>query len=581
MHLLLGWAPRFKKNLIPGIIFKSIEAIFMGAPYGIVFLLLNDLLEDTFTLQDAMIYTLSIGGCFVIQLVASYWFAKMVWPLANDMVKEIRIKIGDHLRTLSMSYFDKKRTGSLNTLAVDEMQFVQIVMYQAFPDYIVAVTFAILGPFVLLLCDWKMGVASIAAIPAALYFLSRYNTASSDALTVRSAALAKLNAELIEYIQGMEVSRVYGRLGMQFNRTRMAVDDFRKTNIDCEVKAITPIGLCKLSLDMGIMMISAAGLSLYIGATLEPVLFLFFLIFSLRVYEPIRLLIPAYGYCNLAKPAVEQINLLLQTKPLPISRKVSVSDRFNVGISDVTFAYEKTPVLRDVSFEIPEKSMTAIVGPSGSGKTTLTSLIARFRDVDSGRITIGGIDIRDIHPDTLNGLIRMVFQNVYLFDATISENIAIGAGSRKVDDKEIIAAAQNAGCHEFITALPYGYHTVIGEDGAALSGGERQRISIARAMLKDAPIIILDEATASVDPENEWLIQQAIDKLVASKTLIVIAHRLNTIANADQIIVLDRSGTVAQSGRHETLLAGKGPYRQIWENRIHAGKWFIDDKGWE
>lgn len=575
IRLLLGWMPELKKNLLYGIFFKCIEAVFMGAPYGFLFLLLSDLHAGELTLRKVMLYTLGVAGCLVLQVTASYYFAKIVWPLANQMVKGIRIKIGEHLRKLSMGYFSQNRTGSLNTLAVDEMQFVQIVMYQAFPDFIFALTFGIAGPVVLLLCDLRMGLAAVAAIPIALLFFWRYNKVSAQALATRSMSLAELNAHVIEYIQGMEVARVFGRSKLQFNRTSGIIDAFRKINISCELKAGLPICLSKLSLDMGIMAMLAAGLAFWGRAALEPDLFLLFIVLSLRIYEPVRLLIPAYGFCNLARPALERIEELLQTPPLPQPVKPKLPQRFDIKISDITFAYEETQILREVSLDIPEKRITAIIGPSGSGKTTLTSLIARFWDVDSGSISIGGVDIRDMRSDDLHGLISMVFQDVYLFNDTIRANIAIGAGSGEPIEEEIMAAAKKAGCHDYILGLAGGYDTIVGEGGAALSGGERQRISIARAMLKDAPIIILDEATASVDPENENLIQESIDRLVQSKTLVVIAHRLTTIAGADHIVVLDRKGRVAQAGRHEALLASHGPYRQLWQSRIHAGKWRI------
>lgn len=275
---------------------------------------------------------------------------------------------------------------------------------------------------------------------------------------------------------------------------------------------------------------------------------------------------------ELIESTFEKLDKIEKAKFIDENGKDKKPDNFNITFNDVSFGYNRWTVLENVSFDIPEKTTTAIVGPSGSGKTTICSLLARFYDVNSGAITIGNMDIRELTCDSLLSNISMVFQNVYLFHDTILNNIRFG--NPDADMKEVIRAAKEAQCHAFITALPDGYNTLVGEGGSSLSGGEKQRISIARAILKDAPIIILDEATASVDPENEHFIQEAISSLTNGKTIIVIAHRLATIEHADQILVVD-NGRIAQRGTHAQLILEKGIYRQFVDIREAAEGWRI------
>jgi len=273
--------------------------------------------------------------------------------------------------------------------------------------------------------------------------------------------------------------------------------------------------------------------------------------------------------------AMDQMDALKKENFIDESGKEIAIKHYDIAFKNVNFGYDNRPILKDVSFSIPEKTSTAIVGPSGSGKTTICNLIARFYDVNSGSVTVGGHDVREFTCDSLLKNISMVFQNVYLFHDTIRSNICFGKPD--ATEKEMVEAAKKACCHEFIMALPHGYDTIVGEGGGTLSGGEKQRISIARAILKDAPIIILDEATASVDPENEHLIQAAISELTRGKTIITIAHRLATIENADQILVVD-DGRIAQCGTHQELAAQEGRYKRFAEVRRRAEGWSIGEE---
>ncbi len=298
--------------------------------------------------------------------------------------------------------------------------------------------------------------------------------------------------------------------------------------------------------------------------------YIMFLILVPRIYEPLLSALIFMAEINYYKLGVERVDKLLKTDPLPEASPSEKIERHDIQLKDVVFGYGDTPVLKKISLQIPENALTALVGPSGSGKTTLTRLIARFWDVKEGQIRIGGKNINAYTTDHLLANISMVFQDVYLFNETIFNNIQIGRPG--ATPQQVEAAARAACCHDFILALPKGYQTMVGEGGSTLSGGEKQRISIARALLKDAPIVLLDEATAALDPENELHIQKAIDELVKNKTVVVIAHRLNTISRADNIVVIDK-GTIAEQGTHEDLMSHHGIYKFLWDEQQQLKGW--------
>jgi ATP-binding cassette subfamily B protein len=574
---LLQWAPELKRKFFIAAVFKVIETMFMGAPYGFIFLTLNDLLTGSLSTKKVIFYTSGMAFCFLFQGIFFYLFARTVWPMANYMVKKLRILIGEHLRKLSMGYFSEKTTGSLNTLVADEMPLIQVIIFQAFPDFILAVTFATLTPLFLLFIDWRLTLVTMAVIPAAAPFYLWQKNVLARGLRKRSNSLAVVNSEVIEYVQGIEVLKAFKQTGKQFKKFNEILKKFRDLNIGITLKAEVPVTLTKVMLDLGLCLILLFATSFLLSGTITLTVFLIFLIMGLRIYEPIKLLLPSSGFLKLAEPAIYKIKDILDTKPLLQPENGAVPKAFDVQFMDVTFSYDKTPVIKNVNFTIPEKTITALVGPSGSGKTTITRLVARFWDVDSGEVRVGGYNIKDMVIDTLLSRVSMVFQDVYLFNDTIYQNIAYG--SKTANREKVIEAARTAQCHDFISKLTNGYDTMVGEGGATLSGGEKQRISIARAIMKDAPIILLDEATASVDPENEYLIQGAINALVESKTLIIIAHRLSTIKSADQIIVLNGQGRIEETGRHEGLLENKGLYARLWQSRVQAKKWRIGEDG--
>ena len=573
MRELFRLVPELKGKFYLSTVFKVIESIFAAAPYGFLILTLYDLLAGTLTTGRVMVYTAGMAACFLVQGIFFYLFSRTANPTGTRFCERIRIIVGEHLPKLSMGYFKEKSTGDLNAMVADELMMVTLIPTMAFPQLITAIILPVVLSFFLFAIDWRLSFVTLAVIPIAIPFLIIGQRKLRAGVKKRSNSLINISSKIIEYVQGMEVARAFKQTGKQFSTFDATLKKFRSDNLTLALKAAPPLLSFKAFLDFGLTFILLAGSYLLLGGEITLFTFLVFLILGLRIYEPMKAVTLGFELVRITEVTIDRIRQLLDTPPLPQPVDGPVPETFDIEFKDVTFGYDESPVLKDVSFTIPGKTITALVGPSGAGKTTITSLIARFWDVDAGEIRIGGHNIRDMKTDVLLSLISMVFQDVYLFNDTIYTNIAYG--SKNTTKDQIIEAARTAQCHDFITRLPHGYDTMVGEGGSTLSGGEKQRISIARAILKDAPIILLDEATASVDPENEHLIQDAINALVESRTLIIIAHRLSTITSADQIIVLNGEGKIEEVGKHENLLKAGGLYNRFWAMRQQARGWKV------
>ena len=388
----------------------------------------------------------------------------------------------------------------------------------------------------------------------------------------RQAAQAILVETVLETIQGMSVVKAFNLDYNKGKKVDNAIDESFRKNMVLE-KAMNPyVAIQQVILYLFSVLVIFASVCFYLDGSMSLVYCLMMMVASFMVYEQLKIAGSSMANLRITENSINRANEIDDVPVMDEKGRNITPDSHNIQFHDVTFSYEKRPVLKSVSLTIPDKSLTAIVGPSGSGKTTLCNLIARFWDVNSGGISIGGQDVKEYTFDSLLRNISMVFQNVYLFDDTIENNIKFG--KPEATHEEVIEAAKKACCDDFISTLPDGYNTVIGEGGASLSGGEKQRISIARAMLKDAPIVIFDEATANVDPENEDRLQAAIEALTKDKTVIMIAHRLKTVRNADQIVVLNK-GQIVQQGTHEQLVEQGGIYSDFIGRRKQAIGWKI------
>lgn len=568
MRTLLKLVPGQRRQYLRGIGWKVLDGAVSAWPAIVVFLILVELFQQPVNTGRIWAYVGALAALFVAQILFNFLAQRAMHGVVADMHYDLRLFLADYLRRLPLGFFTRRDTGTVDALFTTNIAFLDV----RFPtDMFIS---GVVAPSILfvtmLFIDWRLALAAGVGLPLALLILRGtmrvFGAIWADQRVARTAA----NSRMVEYIQGIGVIRAFNLAGARMSQFERAMAVYRDASIATTTR-ITPAMIGFMSaLETGFAALIVLGVWLFLGGSLSGVTFLLFLFLGLAFYQPLMLLGELQAFQRIIENAVRNLNEFLRTPTLPEPEQPREPAGHGVTFAQVSFRYDDRPVLEKLSCTIPERGITALVGPSGSGKTTLTSLIARFWDVERGSVQVGGVDVRAIASDTLQRQLTMVFQDVYLFHDTMKANIALGKPD--ASDAEIEAAARAARCHEFIAALPDGYDTVVGEGGATLSGGEKQRVSIARALLKDAPIVLLDEATASVDPENEWLIQQAFDALAAHKTVIVIAHRLQTLQRAEQILVLD-GGRLVQSGTHTELIGQEGLYKRFWHEREQARHW--------
>lgn len=577
MKRIIRWAGRYKKRLYLGSVCSFFSSLATAIPTMVAAYALDKAIQAYWTntaIEPALIWQTLwiIVGSIALNFLLSYLRAVLQESIGTEVAAGQRIHLGDVLKRVPLGYFSQNSVGDIlagvtTELSVLELQGMKMVdaVINGYAKFIA---------IVLCLIFFSPVAAAISVIGVvfsalALHGISRH---SEKTATTAHEAVENMSGAAIEYIRGLSIVKSFGQEGASTQSFRSANKALKDIRIGIE-KGFTPFNclhLFALKLaSMGIVFICAWQAA---QGQMSMTFFLMFVLFSFVMFGSVENINDAAHLLGVIDSAMDKLEALENAEYIDQDGTDIKPTSYDIEFKDVSFGYDDRMVLHDLNFTIPQNATTAIVGPSGGGKTTLCNLIARFYDVNSGTITLGGTDIRIFTCDSLLRNISMVFQNVYLFRDTIKNNIKFG--SPDAADEQIIAAAKAARCHDFIMALPDGYDTVIGEGGSSLSGGEKQRISIARAMLKDAPIVILDEATASIDPENEHLIQEAISALTHGKTIITIAHRLATIENADQILVID-GGTVAQRGTHEELLEQEGTYKTFIKIREQAEGWRI------
>ncbi len=502
--------------------------------------------------------------------VASSYSKQLQTHAGYFMAANRRISIANRLKSVPMGCFNESSLGQLSgvcTTVVGSIEsMVPMVLVNILGGLITTAVFAV----VILVFDWRIGLITLAGILVYLAVVSAMEKKSALIADDTQKSQTALIEAVLENVQGMSVIKSFNLSGRGDKKLQDAVEANRKANLEVE-KVMTPYTAAEEGvLQLASVCMMLAAVALWKNGTMSLANALMVLVMSFMVFNQIK----AFGMgVSMLRLAAASIDRTVETENMPRmdeNGRAVAPAKHDIVFDHVNFSYEHKQILHDVSLTIPDKTTTAIVGPSGSGKSTLCSLMARFWDVDSGSVKIGGVDVRDYTLESLMDQISMVFQNVYLFADTIENNIKFGCPD--ATHEQVVAAARKACCDDFIEALPDGYNTVIGEGGASLSGGEKQRISIARAMLKDAPIVILDEATANVDPENEDRLQKAIEALTRDKTIIMIAHRLKTVKNADQILVVDH-GSIVQKGKHEELIGQPGIYAAFVGGRKQAEGW--------
>ena len=482
-----------------------------------------------------------------------------------------KLGLGDKLKSLPMGFFADHDAGELSTLLMRNYEEIENLSSSVVANGAVIIIRLLMAFIVLSIFNIKMTLAMFIVIPLAIPFAvisyRRVRHTSSELIAIQQQTAANV----IEYAGGITTLQAYGRAGSAFEGLKKSFAKLRDDSKKQEKAggAVSMYG--RAILFLGISVVMGTGAYLLSIGEITPFFYIMCLLAALQVYEPILQLFVFVISMARTNQCVDKLIRLKEEKELEVTDPSRTTAGSDISFKDVYFAYDgENDVLKGVSFDIPERNFVALVGSSGSGKTTFARLLARFWDIRQGEISIGGIPINSMTQEHLLSKISMVFQDVYLFKDTIAENIRIGKPD--ASEEEIVAAAKSAACHNFIMSLPDGYQTMVGEGGSTLSGGEKQRISIARAILSDAPIVFLDEATASLDPENEVLIQYAIDELVKNKTVLVIAHRLQSVMNADDIIVLDE-GRIIEEGNHNTLLSKNGRYASLWKEQETAVNW--------
>ncbi len=553
---------------------EMIHGMFLAAPTGVLLFIIWELFKEQPDSRSIWQKVIILTIMFVIQMwVARKVMVKSYHAIFNIMSK-LRLMLGNRLHQLSLGFYKKRDPGDLASVVLQDVNNFEIMFSNHFSNMVGAVLGTIVLSIFLFFMDWKLTLLMIAAIPCAFLVMVAATSMGKKLIQKFIASRNETASRFIEYVQGVQYLKAFNLAGNRFAILKDAFENLRKDSIKQEA-GVSPLALLSLVIFelFFLLMIYAAitRLNSAGGATITIPVFVAFLIVGYRLYAPMLLLMVSYAALNYMNVSMGRIRQLLEA-PLQDAGIDTNPESYDIAFEHVTFSYLDKSVLQDISLTIPAKGLTALVGASGSGKTTITNLIARFWDVQQGRITIGGIDLKDMSPQTVYSLISQVFQDVYLFDDNIYNNIKIG--NPDASEEDIMRVAEKAQVTEFLNALENGIHTRVGEGGSKLSGGQKQRISIARAILKDAPIILLDEATAALDPENEIHIQLAIQELVKEKTVVVIAHKLQTIRNADKIIVL-KDGKVFETGNHKDLLEKQGVYSRFWNTQQTTRGWKI------
>ncbi len=574
---IIRWCGEFRGKLYLGFVMTFFSHIFAALPLALAAYTLGLFMDSQH--GGAAFDPAWIGrvipiqvGLVLLRFLFDYLRARLQEPIGYQLTARDRLAIGDALKRVSLGYFQQISTGSiLNsiTTGLSTLETMGIRMIDNFVGGYLNFLVIFLG---LAVCSPVTALIALAAAALSLCFLLVISHYSRVNAPVEAQANRDMTGAVLEYARGLAVVKSCGKSGAAMDSVAKAVRDSKNIHLKIEWGYVPGNALHLLALKCGSVGLALAAALQYLRGEMALPLALMFVFFSFSIFASLEPISDSAHTLGVIDDAMDQLDALRRENFIDADGRDVQPERFDIVFDHVTFGYDSRTVLKDVSFTIPERTSTAIVGPSGSGKTTLCSLLARFYDPQSGKITLGGHDLREYTCDSLLRNISMVFQNVYLFHDTIRANILFGRPG--ATEEEMIAAAKKARCHDFIMALPQGYDTVVGEGGGTLSGGEKQRVSIARAILKNAPIIILDEATASIDPENEHLIQQAISELTRGKTIITIAHRLATVQNADQILVVS-DGRIAEAGTHEALLRQNGLYKRFTQIRQQAEGWHI------
>ena len=550
------------KHLKKPVFLLVIDSLFYMMNYMMFYFTIVDLITETFTLNKIIVYT----AIMIVANTVRYLFNRVgytgIQSQGARIIQDLRLRMGDHLRNLNLGYFNKHNIGNVINIITNDLQDFEHVLTHSTSEliklgilsvYLLLVTFAI-SPI--------LGILQILIAAAGAIFIVLGMKKSSKIALKKKHTMDDVVSRMVEYISGMELFKSYNLAGEKFKRLKNSFNDLKKESINTEIALAPYILIFQLTVDISFALLLLVSTQLFISGSINKIMFFSYIIIGLSLSNILKAFSGQYVFFQYMKLATDKLINVYNEKEISYEFEVMPFKNYDIKFENVSFSYEKDKtVLKNISFKAKQGTSTALVGSSGSGKTTVTNLIARFWDCQSGIISIDGIDITKIYPEELLTNISMIFQDVYLVNDTIENNIKLGKPD--ATHEEVVKAAKDASCHEFITELENSYDTVVGEGGSTLSGGEKQRISIARALLKDTPIILLDEATASLDADNEHEIRKSLDKLIKNKTVITIAHKLNTIKNYDQIIVMS-DGIIEEKGTHEELMKNRKRYYEMY-----------------
>ena len=572
---IINFSKDQKKELTKGIIYGFICALFktnliVATVYVLQAIINNQASTKTIWIALGIMFVGIIG-----QIIFNIHSTMSLTIAGYTMAANSRISIADHLKNMSMGYFNKNNLGKITSVATNSAEQLNDNLTRCLMILAQGIFMSSIIAFSMFIIDWRMGLLCVLGI--ILYFImGSYQQIRSKKVAAKLINQTQVLIDrVLEYIQGIMVVKSYNLLGSSNKRVENTIDGTKEIFFEVEKTFIPIVGMQALVFKSISFLMILFSVLYYIDGSMDLYSTIVINICSFLIFSDLEMASSFGSLLRIIEGSIQEIQEILNTKVMDESASGVSVEQFDINLNHISFSYDTKKIIDDIDLTIPQNSSLAIVGGSGSGKTTLCNLITRFWDVSDGEILLGGKNIKEFKTDELLSQFTMVFQNVYLFNDTIANNIKFG--KQNASQEEIEAVCKKASCHDFIMNLENGYQTIIGEGGASLSGGEKQRISIARAMIKDAPIVILDEATANVDPENEHQLQKAITQLTKSKTVIMIAHRLKTVKNADHIIVLE-NGKIIESGKHDDLLKNGKTYSNFVEMKEKASGWKIASK---
>ena len=572
MYKIYKMSGKLKGRYITSIIYSFMESSCANFPLGMLLIGLYAILDNSLTKELCLYLFIGLVVGIILRALFKYLVYSRQQGTGYIIFADERKKMAERLKRYPMGYYSDDGTGTITSVLTSDLLHIEDAGIGSMGNFLASYIGTIVSIIFITILDFRIGIILTIFIfisGAILIYLRKRSISGAFEMQQRQK---DMTSSVIEYIKGMPIIKAFNLVEGNHKKTSKGFKRFHDIQIGYEIVIINIMTVTYIITSLGTSaIIYASGNYEFNGVIAIPIAILTIMM-SFQAFAPIMLMMQTVATISIAGDGLERYEKIMNLDLIDENAKDIKLNNFDIKFNDVRFGYDKREILHGINFEVKSGTMTALVGKSGSGKSTIVNLIARFWDVNSGNITIGGTDIKDLTIDSLYKNISMVFQKVYLFNDTIYNNIVFG--KKNATKEEVINACKKARCHDFIMSLENGYDTEVGEGGNTLSGGEKQRISIARAILKDAPIILLDEATASIDPENEAFIQEAISELVKNKTLIVIAHKLSSIKNANKILVID-NGIISESGTHNELMLLNGEYSKLWNLRKQSQSWEI------